>query len=121
MHTVAPGGPMKLGRCLMICGFADMYGKCGSIDDSVKIFGETPEKNLVTWTALISALGYHGHAGVALERLKEMELNGLKPDSVMLVSLFSACRHGGMVKEGLELFSKMENIWTSEGRRASDL
>uniref|UniRef100_A0A9I9DKA3 Pentatricopeptide repeat-containing protein At3g58590 n=1 Tax=Cucumis melo TaxID=3656 RepID=A0A9I9DKA3_CUCME len=86
----------------------DMYGKCGSIECALKIFDEVKGRNLITWTVLISVLGLHGHAYEAMKRFAEMELLGLKPDRVALIAVLTACKHGGLVEEGMELFSKMK-------------
>ncbi|CAD5326195.1 unnamed protein product [Arabidopsis thaliana] len=87
----------------------DMYGKCGSIRSVMKVFEETREKNLITWTALISCLGIHGYGQEALEKFKETLSLGFKPDRVSFISILTACRHGGMVKEGMGLFQKMKD------------
>ncbi|KAH0884622.1 hypothetical protein HID58_060718, partial [Brassica napus] len=87
----------------------DMYGKCGSVTCAVRVFEETREKNVITWTALISSLGIHGYGHEALEKFKEMVSLGFKPDRVSFISMLSACRHSGMAKEGMELFWKMRD------------
>ncbi|CAA7054202.1 unnamed protein product [Microthlaspi erraticum] len=87
----------------------DMYGKCGSIGSVFKVFEETREKNLITWTALISSLGIHGYGHEAHEKFQEMLTLGFKPDNVSFISILTACRHGGMVKEGMELFLEMKD------------
>ncbi|KAF9595437.1 hypothetical protein IFM89_000355 [Coptis chinensis] len=46
----------------------------------------------------------HGFPCVALERFREMESVGIKLDRVAFIAVLSACRHGGLVEEGLELF-----------------
>ncbi|KAF9595107.1 hypothetical protein IFM89_037041 [Coptis chinensis] len=101
---------MNFSRCdLFVCNIlVDMYAKCGSMESSVKVFNEMPKKNLFSWTALISALGLHGFPCVALERFREMESVGIKPDRVAFIAVLSACRHGGLVEEGLELFGRMK-------------
>ncbi|KAI3984610.1 hypothetical protein MKX01_040487 [Papaver californicum] len=35
----------------------DMYAKCGCIALGCRVFEEMPERNVVSWTAIISALG----------------------------------------------------------------
>lgn len=92
----------------------DMYGKCGNIGSSVKIFDTTRDRNLITWTALISALGLNGYSLDALERFREMELLGFKPDSVALNAVLTACRHSGLVREGVELFRQMKKCYGVE-------
>ncbi|CAJ1978845.1 unnamed protein product [Sphenostylis stenocarpa] len=85
----------------------DMYGKCGSIDSSVKIFEEIMQKNIITWTTLITALGLNGYAYEAVMQFRNMELMGLKPDVLALRAVLSSCRYGGLVEEGIEIFSQM--------------
>ena len=65
------------------------------------------EKNVFSWTALVSSLGLHGYANEALERFGEMEGLGIKPDKVAFLAVLSACRHTGLVKEGMDLFEQM--------------
>ncbi|XP_023638539.1 pentatricopeptide repeat-containing protein At3g58590 isoform X2 [Capsella rubella] len=86
----------------------DMYGKCGSIRSVIKVFEETREKNIITWTTLISSLGIHGYGHEAFKMFKESLSLGFKPDRVSFISILTACRHGGMVKEGMDLFQKMK-------------
>ncbi|KAL9682220.1 hypothetical protein QQ045_014013 [Rhodiola kirilowii] len=86
----------------------DMYGKCGSVQSSVKIFNQMTDRNLISWTALISILGLHGYAHKALKTFTEMESSGFKPNGVTFYVLLTACKHGGLVKEGMALFRKME-------------
>ncbi|KZV32967.1 protein BREAST CANCER SUSCEPTIBILITY 1 [Dorcoceras hygrometricum] len=90
----------------------DMYGKCGSLESSVSIFNDMVERNVISWTALISALGQHGYANAALER--EMKRNGFKPDKVAFLAVFSACRHVGLVREGMALFDEMKSKYHVE-------
>ncbi|CAN4103263.1 unnamed protein product [Withania somnifera] len=72
-------------RCdTFVCHFMiDMYGKCGSLASSIKIFNEMTNRNVISWTAIVSALGLHGYAYEALEEFKEMDTIGIKPDMGM--------------------------------------
>ncbi|KAK7292662.1 hypothetical protein RJT34_15513 [Clitoria ternatea] len=85
----------------------DMYGKCGCIDSSVKVFEEIKYKNVITWTTLVTSLGLNGYALEAVMRFRNMELMGLKPDALALRAVLSSCRYGGLVSEGLEIFRRM--------------
>ncbi|KAL5793664.1 hypothetical protein ACOSP7_002258 [Xanthoceras sorbifolium] len=87
----------------------DMYGKCGNIGSSVKSFDRMTDRNLITWTALISALGLNGFAHEAVKTFREMELLGFKPDKVAFIAVLTACRHSGLVREGMELFRQMRS------------
>ncbi|KAL2476693.1 Pentatricopeptide repeat-containing protein [Abeliophyllum distichum] len=92
----------------------DMYGKCGSPESSVKIFNEITKRNVISWTALISALGLHGHAIEALNKFREMEAEGFWPDKVAFLAVLSSCRHAGDVEQGMELFGQMKSKYRVE-------
>lgn len=85
----------------------DMYSKCGAIEASRKAFNQIPQKNIVTWTAMIAAYGVNGLAYEALALLAEMKLHGLKTNSLTTLSVLAACSHGGLVEEGLSFFKSM--------------
>lgn len=57
---------------------------------------------------MIAGFSIHSHCKEALEFFMRMEESGIKPDDVTILSVLSACAHGGLVAEGLEIFSKME-------------
>ncbi|KAK4342297.1 hypothetical protein RND71_038113 [Anisodus tanguticus] len=103
-------------RCdTFVCNIMiDMYGKCGSLASSVKIFNEMTTRNVISWTAIVSALGLHGYAYEALEKFKEMDMTGIRPDKVAFIAVLSACRHVGLVKEGMELFGQMKGKYGVE-------
>lgn len=85
----------------------DMYSKCGDIEASIRAFNQIPEKNVVCWSAMISAFGINGLAHEALILFEEIKQNDTKPNAVTALSLLSACSHGGLVEEGLSFFTSM--------------
>ncbi|KAJ4715847.1 putative Pentatricopeptide repeat-containing protein [Melia azedarach] len=85
----------------------DMYSKCGAIDASRKAFHQISEKNIVSWTAMVAAYGMNGLAHEALALVAEMKLHGLHANAVTVLSVLSACSHGGLVEEGLSFFKSM--------------
>ncbi|KAI5659442.1 hypothetical protein M9H77_28235 [Catharanthus roseus] len=82
----------------------DMYSKCGAIEASRKSFDQIPQKNIVSWGAMIAAYGMNGLPQDALALHAKMRSQGLKPNLVITLSVLSACSHGGLVEEGLSLF-----------------
>lgn len=81
----------------------DFYCKSGLIDDAVKVFDEMSVKDLVLWNALI-----HGCVGCccyheAISLFKQMQDEGLKPNSRSVVALLSACREVSELRSGLEI------------------
>ncbi|XVF82088.1 hypothetical protein PTKIN_Ptkin16aG0015900 [Pterospermum kingtungense] len=85
----------------------DMYGKCGEMDDVLRILPQPFNRSRLSWNILISAFARHGHFQKARETFNEMLEMGQKPDHVTFVSLLSACNHGGLVDEGLTYFDIM--------------
>ncbi|KAJ9141167.1 hypothetical protein P3X46_031737 [Hevea brasiliensis] len=85
----------------------DMYAKCGSILEARQLFESMPQKNEVTWNAMISGYGVHGHGQEALELFYEMLNSGIRPSRVTFLSALYACSHAGLVREGDEIFHCM--------------
>lgn len=88
-------------------GLVDMYSKCGCLISTQKVFAETREKNVLTWTAMTAALAFHGRGEAAIEMLDAMLAEGVSPNAVTFTCLLSACCHAGLVNEGLRLFETM--------------
>ncbi|KAJ8752512.1 hypothetical protein K2173_004800 [Erythroxylum novogranatense] len=85
----------------------DMYGKCGEIDDVLRIIPDSIERSRLSWNILISSYARLGYFEKAKETFQDMLELGVKPDHVTFVSLLSACSHGGLVEEGLAYFHSM--------------
>lgn len=90
----------------------DMYAKCGSLDDALRVFEEMPRKNEVSWNAMISALAFHGRAIEAISLFKRMTEEGgalARPNDITFIGVLSACVHAGLVDEGRRLFNLMSS------------
>lgn len=85
----------------------DMYSKCGSLSCSRHVFDDLPEKNMVSWSAMIAGYGAHGRGREAISIFHEMVRNCFIPDEGILTSVLSACSHAGLVNEGKEIFHRM--------------
>ncbi|KAK7272264.1 hypothetical protein RJT34_28748 [Clitoria ternatea] len=89
-------------------GLVDMYSKCGCLNSALSVFWGMKQKNILTWTAMATGLAIHGKGKKALEVLYKMGAYAVKPNEATFTSLLSACCHGGLVEEGLELFREMK-------------
>eukprot|EP00253_Pinus_taeda_P001294 PITA_01294 len=78
----------------------DMYAKCSNIEDAHLVFNETAQRDVISWTALISGYVQNGLDNEALTHFHQMRLAGVKPDSVTLVSALSACASSGALQQG---------------------
>lgn len=83
----------------------DMYTKCGSMEEARKVFDDLPNRNVVSWGAIIAGYTQHGHGCTALSMFGKMQEEGIKPDKVILACLLKACgsiqsvEHGNMLYE----------------------
>ncbi|XP_057741204.1 pentatricopeptide repeat-containing protein At2g22410, mitochondrial-like [Arachis stenosperma] len=87
----------------------DMYAKCGNIDKALQVFQELPQRNCLTWTAIICGLAFNGNSCDAIYYFSEMIRVGLMPDEITFLGVLSACCHGGLVEEGRKYFSQMSS------------
>ncbi|XP_010250087.1 PREDICTED: pentatricopeptide repeat-containing protein At4g32430, mitochondrial [Nelumbo nucifera] len=85
----------------------DMYAKRGSIEESQKIFSESPQTSQVAWTAIISAYARHGDYESVMELFEEMQRKAVPPDSITFLSVLTACGRRGMVDMGCRVFDSM--------------
>eukprot|EP01018_Ginkgo_biloba_P001792 Gb_35793 [translate_table: standard] len=84
-----------------------MYCKCGNIENAHHAFKNMPERDVVSWNAMISGFALHGHGKEALKLFEQMLQANMKPDDFTLVGVLSACSHAGLVDEGLHYFHSM--------------
>ncbi|KAF8406998.1 hypothetical protein HHK36_006119 [Tetracentron sinense] len=88
----------------------DMYAKSGNINLAKKVSDMISSKELPFYNVMISGYALHGHAAEALELFKQMQREGLKPDSITFTGVLSACSHAGLVDEGLSVFADMVSL-----------
>ncbi|KAJ4873375.1 Pentatricopeptide repeat-containing protein [Raphanus sativus] len=85
----------------------DMYAKSGNVTKALEEFERVSERNVVTWTTMITGLATHGLGGEALTMFNRMVKAGVQPNSVTFVAVLSACSHVGLVDLGKRLFTSM--------------
>ncbi|KAK6940514.1 Pentatricopeptide repeat [Dillenia turbinata] len=78
----------------------DMYAKNGNLASALCVFRKMPNRNVISWSALISGFAQNGFAENALELFIEMQTSGFTPDTVSLVSALLACSYVGYLKLG---------------------
>ncbi|KAH7441169.1 hypothetical protein KP509_03G027500 [Ceratopteris richardii] len=86
----------------------DMYGRCGSMIDSQIVFDDTPVKDILTWTALVSGYSRTGDFEVVFLLLERMEKESIKPDSVIFLGLLNVCSHLGLIDACQKYFNIMD-------------
>ncbi|CAI0470666.1 unnamed protein product [Linum tenue] len=88
-----------------------MHAKCGSLDLARKEFNAMKERDVITYSTMITALADHGQSQEALSMFQQMQNEGLRPNEVTFISILNACSHGGLVKEGCESFELMTSVF----------
>ncbi|XP_020580232.1 pentatricopeptide repeat-containing protein At2g03380, mitochondrial-like [Phalaenopsis equestris] len=69
----------------------DMYAKCGDLNSASTLFDTILEKNVVTWTTIMSGLVQHDRAEDGLILFNSMRLAGVEPSEYTMGTILSAC------------------------------
>ncbi|XP_022950031.1 pentatricopeptide repeat-containing protein At2g04860 isoform X2 [Cucurbita moschata] len=112
--------------------FLDLYSKLGFVKAARRLFDDIPEKDVVSWNALISGYSRSGYNHDAFELFVEMRRRGFNPCQRTLVSLIPSCGtqhlfaqgkciHALGVKAGLDLDSQVKNSLASMYGKCADL
>lgn len=78
----------------------NMYGKCASVEDAKHSFDKMATKNVVSWTAIISAYSQHGHITEALKVFGKMMISTVRPNNVTFIAALDACTSPAVLAEG---------------------
>jgi pentatricopeptide repeat protein len=79
----------------------DMYAKCGSLDDAMRVFNNIPlHDDVISWNALISGYVKGGQGQKALELFQQMLCQGVEPDAIAFVGALNACANVGALGDG---------------------
>lgn len=86
----------------------NMYAKCGDLAKSEAMFREMPERDVSSWTAIISGFVQGSDCKKALSLFEEMQLTDVEPNEVTLVSILSACSQLGALDQGRQIHAYIE-------------
>ncbi|KAK8554193.1 hypothetical protein V6N13_073125 [Hibiscus sabdariffa] len=67
------------------------YGKCDRLRDARNVLDEMPEKNVVSWTAMISVYSQRGLAFEALDLFVQMLRSDTKPNEFTFTTVLCSC------------------------------
>ncbi|XVE98845.1 hypothetical protein REPUB_Repub03eG0143600 [Reevesia pubescens] len=81
----------------------NMYAKCGKINFARQVFDEMSDKNLVSWSAMISGYDQAGKPLLALHLFSQMRL---APNEYILSSAISACANLMLLGEGRQIHAQ---------------
>uniref|UniRef100_A0A453HTU1 DYW domain-containing protein n=1 Tax=Aegilops tauschii subsp. strangulata TaxID=200361 RepID=A0A453HTU1_AEGTS len=89
----------------------DMYGKCGKMDEMLKMLPDPAVRPQQCWNTLISGYAKYGYFKEAEDTFKHMVSMGRKPDYVTFVTLLSACSHAGLVDKSIDYYNSMSSVF----------
>lgn len=69
----------------------DMYAKSGNLDDARRGFDQIQEPDVVLWTTMIGGYAQNGENDEALSLYRRMELTGVSPNDLTMVSILRVC------------------------------
>ncbi|PSS01131.1 Pentatricopeptide repeat-containing protein [Actinidia chinensis var. chinensis] len=86
-----------------------MYCCCGGgVEFAQKVFDEMPKSDSVSWSAMIGGYARLGMSTDAVGLFREMQVSGVRPDEVTMVSVLSACADLGALELGKWVESYIE-------------
>ncbi|XP_042489375.1 pentatricopeptide repeat-containing protein At4g39952, mitochondrial [Macadamia integrifolia] len=77
-----------------------MYSKCGTNEEALLAFSEVPDKDLISWTSIISAYAKGGNISECVELFWEMWAADIDPDGIVIGSMLSGFGNSMMVHAG---------------------
>ncbi|XP_078444894.1 pentatricopeptide repeat-containing protein At4g39952, mitochondrial-like [Wolffia australiana] len=77
-----------------------MYCKCEDIGDALKLFDEMPDRDVISWTAIIAGCAMNGDSYLALEYLRSMHKSCTRLNYRTVEAGLRACLGFGALPEG---------------------
>ncbi|KAM7496510.1 hypothetical protein LguiA_020924 [Lonicera macranthoides] len=107
---------LKAGFCFNVVvgtSLIDMYSKCSNVNNSRRVFDHMFDKNVVTWTSMVTGYAQNDKPYEAMILVREMLRSGIRSNYVTYNSLLSSfcysndldhCKqmHCRIIQEGLE-------------------
>ncbi|KAL2495428.1 Pentatricopeptide repeat-containing protein [Forsythia ovata] len=84
-----------------------MYSRCRNMNDSLQVFKRAGDKDVVSWTAMISGLVQNDYADKALEVFRRMMVSQVMPSTATMACVLAACGQLGSIRLGTSLHCYM--------------
>ncbi|EFJ22608.1 hypothetical protein SELMODRAFT_105197 [Selaginella moellendorffii] len=120
VHGVAKSLGMESSSPVVATAVLDMYSRCGSLVDAKRMFEKISSRDVVAWTAMISAYQQEGLSDQAMKLFRSMDLDGVRPNETTFMRLVAVCMdqnslargrmiHSRIIEEGLEASTSVSN------------
>ncbi|CAI9114305.1 OLC1v1014997C1 [Oldenlandia corymbosa var. corymbosa] len=81
----------------------DMYMKTENIYDGERVFHEMGEKNIVSWTSLLTGFASNKLIDRAIEVFRKMWMDGIKPNPCTFSAILGALAEDGAIEKGAQI------------------
>ncbi|KAJ8500126.1 hypothetical protein OPV22_010678 [Ensete ventricosum] len=88
----------------------DGYARNGSLEIAQELFDAMPERNQFSWNSLISGYLRRGHCKEALDLFLEMQVEGVPPNKVTIVSVLPAVTELGALDQGRWIHAYLDKM-----------
>lgn len=69
----------------------NMYAKQNDLASAFEVFNSITDKDVISWTSLVTGYAHNGSPEEALKLFREMRIAGIDPDQVVISSILSSC------------------------------
>eukprot|EP01018_Ginkgo_biloba_P036669 Gb_31699 [translate_table: standard] len=117
-HLAALKQGKEIHDCIIRSGFAshvfvansliDMYAKCGSLECARRVFDKMPQRDEVSWNAMIAGYAQSGYGDDALKLFNDMQLAGTEPSLIAWNVMIAFHAQRGQHDEALKFFRQMQ-------------
>ncbi|KAH7292687.1 hypothetical protein KP509_29G081200 [Ceratopteris richardii] len=98
------GKNVILGTALM-----DMYIKCGALMKAQEVHEKFTSRDVVSWTTLIEGFSQHSQVEEALNCIKQMQREGITPNTITFSCILRACGSIGDLEIGKQIHDEIIN------------
>ena len=78
------------------------------LDEALKVFNEIGQRDMISWSAMISGLAQNGQGKEALKLFQQMQLVGIMPDSKTFASNLPACGNLAALEQGMKIQGRVK-------------
>ncbi|GAA0186565.1 hypothetical protein LIER_33853 [Lithospermum erythrorhizon] len=75
----------------VLTALLSMYSKLGDVESAEYIFRHMPNRNQLSWNSMISVYANNGLWHESLATFREMQLSGLVPDAISVITILLSC------------------------------
>lgn len=94
---------------LLVCnGLIHFYADCGWLENARKVFDESSDKDVVTWTTMIDGYAALNCSDEAMELFNLMLVSDVELNEVTLIAVLSACSQKGDLDMGKSIHENID-------------